>query len=702
VLDLFLETRSQVKQAKERLLNWLTPAVSCEVVQSDYPALSSPLDYELSPYTGWARQHWNELAALILRGVLGFFSPGSAGVHIPGHRTKHGHQVDGLEGYARSLTLAAPWFVGQGRGEITLGTTAVDLLDYYRAGLRHGTDPPHEEYWGDIGDYDQRIVEAADLAWCLYVGRQYLWEPLSVTEKDQVAGWLAKVIGRKVCSNNWVLFKVMVNVVLRALGHSHSQQEIEHGLEVVEDFYVGGGWYQDGLTESFDYYAGWMYHDYLLKLVFIDEGLSPSRAKHYLKRASSFLTDYQYFFAADGSHPCFGRSQIYRSAAVAPVVMGMLAGEETLSPGLSRRLASGSLRFFLSHGMLSKQGNLTLGFTRAFLPVVENYSCGGSPYWIGKAFNALLLSPEHPFWATIEAPLPVERRDYSIAIPAAGLLLDGEKHGGQVQLINHKSNSEIGGSQKKYGNFAYNSHFGYEATTRRGRYNFDSAMLLSADGKTFRGRRKPFHLQTLPGFGASFFLPFGDTRTIVYTNTILCHHFQLRVHWLTSSRTVEVVEGGYALGYDEGTPEIVSGPDWEFAGYGTRGTFIRRLVGYDYNISASGFDGNPEENNVLYRYSVTPGVGLSHGPHSHVLLATLVRGCVNGEQPEELADFVQNVQYGPGWGIIYLKTGAAIFTQVGLVRDKTFRLNGVDVTGRTTFAWISGSGETLAHYLREG
>lgn len=222
------------------------------------------MDYDLSPYTGWTRRHWDELATLILGGISDFFSPGRSWVDIPGHTTHHGLRVDGLEGFARSLTIAAPWFLQRGGGKISRRAGTVDLLDYYQTGLRHGTDPKHREYWGDISDYDQRIVEAADLSWCLYVARQYLWDPLSAAEKDQVAGWLEKVINKKVKLNNWILFKVMVNIVLRAFGMYHSEQEIQQGLELVEDFYVGDGWYQDGLSESFDYYVGWMFHDYLL------------------------------------------------------------------------------------------------------------------------------------------------------------------------------------------------------------------------------------------------------------------------------------------------------------------------------------------------------------------------------------------------------------------------------------------------------
>jgi len=38
-----------------------------------------------------------------------------------------------------------------------------------RTGILHGVDPRSNEYWGAIGDYDQRIVEAADIARILWL-----------------------------------------------------------------------------------------------------------------------------------------------------------------------------------------------------------------------------------------------------------------------------------------------------------------------------------------------------------------------------------------------------------------------------------------------------------------------------------------------------------------------------------------------------
>ncbi len=292
----------------------------------------------------------------------------------------------------------------------------------------------------------------------------------------------------------------------------------------------------------------------------------------------------------------------------------------------------------------------------------------------------------------------MEQQDFSTAVPVAGLLLDGEKQGGQIQLINHKSSNTVEGRQKKYGNFSYSSHFGYEAVKRQKRYNFDSSLLISNDGKSFQGRQKPFCVQALPGFGASYFLPFNNDHTIVYSNTILCNHFQIRVHLAVSNRPFEIIEGGYALGYEEGEPTVLSGPDWEFAGSGSRGSFIRRLAGYDHAIPAMAFGDVREGNNVLYSCSLTPGMGLAFGHHRSVMLATLVRGSVNGERPEDMEGFVQTVQNGLNWMMMTLRNGDAIYTQVGTVSNRVTVVNGVELCGRTTFARVSAAGDMVAHY----
>ena len=50
-------------------------------------------------------------------------------------------------------------------------------------GIRHGTDPKHEEYWGDIQDYDQKMVETAAVVTAMMLAKEDLWDCFSEKEK---------------------------------------------------------------------------------------------------------------------------------------------------------------------------------------------------------------------------------------------------------------------------------------------------------------------------------------------------------------------------------------------------------------------------------------------------------------------------------------------------------------------------------------
>lgn len=57
---------------------------------------------------------------------------------------------------------------------------------------------------------------------------------------------------------------------------------------------------------------------------------------------------------------------------------------------------------FLQHPEFLKDEVPTLGFYGAFEPAVQPYSCRGSVYWMGKAFFALLIPDDNPFWTAKE------------------------------------------------------------------------------------------------------------------------------------------------------------------------------------------------------------------------------------------------------------------------------------------------------------
>jgi hypothetical protein len=61
-----------------------------------------------------------------------------------------------LEGYARALWGLGPLLASEPEHPCFRSMKAA-----WVKGLVNGTDPDHEEYWGDCGDRDQRLVEQA-------------------------------------------------------------------------------------------------------------------------------------------------------------------------------------------------------------------------------------------------------------------------------------------------------------------------------------------------------------------------------------------------------------------------------------------------------------------------------------------------------------------------------------------------------------
>ena len=302
----------------------------------------------------------------------------------------------------------------------------------------------HAKEMGATADRSQPMVEAASIAVALHETRPWIWDRLDPGARQRVVDWLGGFTGRRPWDNNWRLFQVIVGEFLASVGAPHDRAEIEAGLDRIEDWYTGDGWYSDGDGRAFDYYNGWALHLYpLLWARIAGQRAVPDRVTRYRDRLRLFLTGYQHFFGGDGAPVHQGRSLTYRFAAVAPVWMGALAGATPLEPGLTRRLASGVVRHFTERGAPDERGLLTLVWYHPYLPVTQSYSGPASPYWAAKGFLGLLLPPGDPVWTATDVPLPVERADRYTALPAPGWLLHRTRADGVVRLLNHGSDRPV-------------------------------------------------------------------------------------------------------------------------------------------------------------------------------------------------------------------------------------------------------------------
>ncbi|MGP4112774.1 DUF2264 domain-containing protein [Streptomyces sp. 4N509B] len=395
-----------------------------------------PEDRRRSPYTGWTRRHWEELADRMLAGLDRHRSPAGARYAPPGPASLSGPDSDGLEGFARSFLLAGFRVVGE------RGADPAGWLERYAAGLAAGTDPGHPEYWPRPDLLGQAKVEAASLALVLQMTRPWLWDLLDDAVRDRVLAWFGTVVGQPYPPNNWLWFRVVVESFLREAGGEWSPEDVEADLALHASLRRADGWLTDRSCErAYDHYAGWALHLYpLLWTEFFDVTgtlCPPALRATWAADLARYLDDAVRMVGADGSPLLQGRSLVYRFAAAAPLWVGALAGVGGPAPGLTRRAASGMVRHFAHHGAPDGDGLLSLGWHGPWPAMRQTYSGPASPYWASKGMLGLALPADHPVWTAVERPLPVEEEPVARVVAAPGWLLAARREDDVTIVLNH-------------------------------------------------------------------------------------------------------------------------------------------------------------------------------------------------------------------------------------------------------------------------
>lgn len=391
-----------------------------------------PLNRDLSPYTGLTREHWCAYADFMLRSAHRHATDDHANLYLPGATSDYGPRSDSLEAFARTFLLASFRIAGDPGGTGW-------IADWYAQGLDAGTNPDNPDRWPTPGELDQAKVEAASLAVGLALTREVLWDKLPQRVQEQLVAWFETVIGGKYPPINWVWFQIVVEMFLAGVGGRYSNEDIDAGFAIHDSLYREHGWFADGPERAYDHYVGWAFQVYpqLLQIMAPADPRVRERAAKDAGRLADFLDDAVHLVGADGAPLIQGRSLIYRFAAAAAFWSGQLLGNTRLTPGVSRRTASGILQYFLDRDALNEGGLLSIGFHGAFPGMKQSYSGSGSPYWAAKGMMGLALPADHPAWTAVEEPLPVERGDTRRLIAAPGWQVDGTVADGIVRVRNH-------------------------------------------------------------------------------------------------------------------------------------------------------------------------------------------------------------------------------------------------------------------------
>jgi hypothetical protein len=615
------------------------------------------LNHDLSPYTGWTREHWEALLARLTYGyMLAADRSGSpARALFPDDRRALPDSVDGLESFARISSAWGAWLHNPANpATVRFQDRVINLENVMRQALLDGTNPDHPRaYWGDMDHMSQHIVEAANLGLTLWLSRERVFNRLTDAERAQVMAWLAQVDGKRVYFDNWILFPALAQAARLKLGYPAPLDDLDARLEQMAAFYRGDGWYADGAGSEFELYNPWMFHWHYLLWAWMDGDRRPDHRQRVLERSRTFLATYPCFFGANGSYPAWGRSMVYRFAAVATFAAGHLLKVAPPNPGLLRRLSSGCIRYFYDHEMFDPEEHyLRQGFHGAFPPAGESYISPGSVYWACHGLFALAFDRDDPFWTAREEPLPVEQGDFDLALAAPGFALSGRRATGQVFLLNSRSGQRdeiepdaglrasfgrsapeesagagAGGGPlttgselmarfaprhdypAKYGKFVYSTHFPFNVAPVPGSYAPDAMLALTHDGLTFGHRSETRAGGVAPGMmWCEFDEGVRGQPQKVCVAVLMWSDLQIRLAFIQPTLPVRAFEAPGALGC-ECAAGIVRRSDslagWEYAEVEGRAVAIQRLWGYDSQGVSAPFLGYSNIN-LAYRYSEIP------------------------------------------------------------------------------------------------
>ncbi|WP_078000110.1 DUF2264 domain-containing protein [Edwardsiella tarda] len=357
--------------------------------------------------------------------------------YYPGRPSQQNARTDAMEGGSRVLPTLAAWLhgaVSQARGSVLSGLNGQrwDIADLLSRAFLAGTDPAHPGYWGTLHDYDQRICESADLALALWLSKRWVWARYDVRQREQVLAWFAQVPARQTVDNNWHLFGLTVEMVLRDLrGEGEVDQQ---KYQRIKEFHVGEGWFRDGARGNYDYYNAWGFHYSLYWLNQIDPQFDQAFIQQTLQQ---FNAGYRHLLTPQGI-AFFGRSACYRLAAAAPLLAEASQAPSPATLGLAKRALAVTLRYFIANGAM-RAGAPTQGLFADDARLVDNYSGPASSFWSLRALNiALYSAPQNGLWQAQEQPLPIEQHDFSLRIEATGMQLFGCRETGEsVVLFRH-------------------------------------------------------------------------------------------------------------------------------------------------------------------------------------------------------------------------------------------------------------------------
>jgi len=436
-------------------------------------------DRQLSPNTGLTRAHWLACAKFLVDGVFQHIQGMDDAITMPKQNKisypqpndpPHRFQAEKFEGLARTLMAAAPVIME----DPTATSNGLNLRDYYAHQILEGANPKSPLYFGRITDLIQeygrmqyqQTVEGGALVVSLMNTKTQIWDRFTIQEKQKVADLISDYAHTLTIGANWRMFNILMLTFLKVNGFAIDESILKDHLQNILSNYVGDGWYID--DTNYDFYNPWGFHFYLpIWCQWYGYEHEPEITAIIEERNRTFVKHWPRYFARDGKQLMWGRSIIYRFAASTAFGAHFLMNDPVLDAGFARRIASGNMLQFVTRDDLYINGLPCLGYFGPFEPLIQFYSCAASPFWLGKAFLALSLPKDSPFWTAQENEgFWPELGDKSQTL---------ELHGPGQQIVNHGKtgttelrSGKVFLHEPYYNQLQFNPHFCLESESGEG------------------------------------------------------------------------------------------------------------------------------------------------------------------------------------------------------------------------------------------
>ncbi len=322
-------------------------------------------------------------------------------------------RVGYLEGFGRLIDGIAPW-LALPDDATSEGRLRARLREQALQSYTHAVDPKSPDYllWKGAG---QPLVDSAYFTSALLRAPDTLWKPLDAKTKARI---ITEIQGLRRISppyTNWLLFAAMNEAFLLSVGAEWDPVRLDLAIRKFEEWYVGDGWYADGVHFHFDYYNSYVIHPMLTQILEVLVATNASfnslgakdRLPIQIKRMQRYAAQTERVIGPDGAYAAIGRSLTYRTAAHQP--LGLLAWRRmlplTLPAGQVRAATiAAQRRVFADPSNFDVDGFLTIGFTRHQPSLGDWYSNAGSMYIAAESLLSLGLPASDPYWT--DAPKP--------------------------------------------------------------------------------------------------------------------------------------------------------------------------------------------------------------------------------------------------------------------------------------------------------